>query len=88
MAPYPGSRLVVLLDVPAEERERRIIDRDARWGTRVADRLEHLAITWRDASEVVSPQMVLDGTLPLEPLVARVVAAIRTIEAPGKEGKS
>lgn len=72
MAPYPDSDLVVLLDVPADVRWRRIVERDQRWGTSVAMRWMHLEHTWRDAWQTLSPDLVLDGTIPLDFLAQRL----------------
>lgn len=88
MAPYPASALAALLEVPREERERRIIDRDARWGTRVADRLHHLDVTWRKASDGLRPDVVLDGTRPLAHLAADLAAGIRRMGVDSKEQES
>lgn len=88
MGPYPQSDVVVLLEVPREERERRIVERDGRWGTRVADRLLHLDVTWRDASMGLRPDMVLDGTMPPDRLAADLATAIRRRDAFSKEQES
>lgn len=85
MEPFPGSDLVVELDVPREERQRRIVERDARWGTRVADRIVHLDATWREASADVRPDLTLDGTLPLSRLAAELAGTIRRMVASSKE---
>lgn len=75
MAPFPEADLAVRLDVPAAVRRERIISRDERWGTRVRDRWAHLEETWHAVPEVV-PDLVLDGTCPMEDNVAALVAMI------------
>lgn len=85
MAPVPGSDLVVVLEVPREERQRRIVERDARWGTRVADRMTHLDATWRETSVGLRPDLVLDGTLPLTRLAADLAGVIRRMNAFNRE---
>jgi uridine kinase len=65
MGPYPEADVIVRLDVPAEVRRQRIVMRDERWGTRVQDRWAHLEATWQ-ATTLGVPDLVLDGTRPLE----------------------
>jgi uridine kinase len=72
MAACPGSNLVVVLEVPADVRRERIAGRDQRWGTRVADRWQHLEETWRSASTGLVPDLVLDGTVPVAMTAARL----------------
>jgi thymidylate kinase len=71
MAPFPGADLVVRLDVPDAERRDRIAARDERWGTRVRDRWAHLQLTWSSVPHH-QPDMVLDGTQPIERSVTEV----------------
>lgn len=72
MAPYPESDLVVLLDVPADVRQRRIVERDQRWGTSVAGRWKHLEHAWWDTLQTLTPDLVLEGTRPLDVLAQRL----------------
>lgn len=65
MALHPGADAVVRIDVPAEERARRLVERDQRWGTRVADRAAHLERSAFAAIRVESSDLVIDGTRPL-----------------------
>ena len=75
MAPYPDADIVVRVDVPQAVRRARIVERDARWGTRVQDRWGHLEATWR-AVPVTSPHLVLDGARPLEENVGTLTELI------------
>lgn len=79
MAAYPGSRLVVMLDVPDDVRRARLEERDRRWGTVVADRWQHLEATWRHASDGLIPDVVLDGTAPLATTAAILGQEIRAL---------
>lgn len=64
MEPYPAADLVVRLDVPAAVRRARIVARDVRWGTRVAERWAQLEASWTACDNVVS-DLALDGERPL-----------------------
>jgi uridine kinase len=75
MVPYPDADLLVRVDVPDAIRRARIVERDARWGTRVRDRWEHLEATWDAVPELI-PHLVLDGTRPIQDNVARLVSVI------------
>lgn len=75
MAPFPAADLRVRLDVPATERRTRIVARDERWSTRVRDRWPHLEATWIAVPEVM-PDVILDGTRPLEENVALLVSRL------------
>lgn len=71
MAPYPDADLVVRLDAPGDVRRERIVMRDRRWRTRVADRWPHLEASWRGHAGA-SPNAVLDGMRPMAENAARV----------------
>lgn len=75
MAPVPGADIVVRIDVPDEERRRRLRERDARWGTRVHDRQDRLDSTWNAVSDV-HPDVVIDGTESLEQNAVHLAGAI------------
>jgi hypothetical protein len=77
MAAYPESDLVILLHVPDEVRQRRIVERDRRWGTGVADRWQHLEMTWQNAFNSLNPHLVLDGTVPLATTAGQLGQRIR-----------
>lgn len=77
MEPFPGSDMVVLLNVQNHVRRQRILERDQRWGTRVAERLTHLDATWNRVSGTISPDLVMDGTRPLPDLATELTEAIR-----------
>jgi hypothetical protein len=77
MAPWPGAGLSVWLDAPPPLRRRRIVARDARWGTRVIDRWQHLELTRRHIEARAHRfDLTLDGEAPLEESAARVVAML------------
>ena len=68
MRPHPRCDRLVLLDLDPAEQRRRLIARDRRWGTSVADRDDHLAATFRQgcAEAPHPPDLRLDATAPLE----------------------
>lgn len=75
MAPYPDADIVVRVEAPDAVRRARIVERDARWGTRVQERWSHLEATWR-AVTAGPPHLVLDGTRPLEANVGMLLDLI------------
>lgn len=79
MAPWPEADLTVLIDVPTDLRRQRIVERDARWGTRVIDRWDHLELT-RHHIEARGHRydLTLDGERPLAASAARIVTAWRS----------
>lgn len=77
MVPYPDADLVVRLDVPAEIRFARVVERDLRWGTRVQDRWEHLDLSWAPITRE-SFDLELDGTEPLGSNARVLAKAIRS----------
>lgn len=81
MGAYPGSDFVVLLEVPDLLRRERILERDQRWGTRVADRWQHLEITWRVASTGLVPNLVMDGAIPVQIAAAVLARRVRELLA-------
>lgn len=80
--PHPSASIRIRLTAPASVRRNRIIDRDARWGTSVIERWQHLEATWDDvAGKSSSPDLDLSGEDPLDANAARVAAVIwRTID--------
>lgn len=78
MAPWPKADLTVLLAVPEAARRARIVARDARWGSHVADRWLQLEATWRQV-ETQAPRadLTLDGEAPIERTAAAIAAAAR-----------
>jgi uridine kinase len=77
MAPWPDADLSVLVDAPAAVRHRRIVDRDARWGSRVIDRWDHLELARRHIEgQAHRFDLILDGEAPLRANAARIVEAL------------
>jgi hypothetical protein len=75
MEPYPQSQAIVLLTIADEVRRARIAARDEVWQTRVQTRWQHLEMTWAHARSVMrSPDLELDGTVPLMTNVRRIAA--------------
>lgn len=68
MRPHQRCDRLILLDLDREEQRRRRVDRDRRWGTRVADRDDHLEATYRQGCAELPrpPDLRLDATAPLE----------------------
>jgi energy-coupling factor transporter ATP-binding protein EcfA2 len=68
MRPHPRCDRLVLLELDPTEQRRRLLDRDRRWGTNVADRDDHLAATFRQgcAEAPRPPDLRLDAAAPLE----------------------
>lgn len=83
MAPCPKSDLVILLNVMDEERQRRMIERDVRWSTRVIDRWEHLQTTWRACSPFRA-DVVIDGTQPVEVSAWELASVVRELWEVGR----
>lgn len=83
MEPFPASDLVITLDVPDKERQRRIAERDARWQTSVIDRWEHLEITWRAVASI-GADVVIDGTQPIEETAAMIAGFVRDVDWSGR----
>lgn len=83
--PHPFASIRIRLTAPVSTRRNRVFDRDARWGSRVIERWQHLESTWETvAGKSGAPDLDLSGEDPIDANAARIVAAIwRTIdEAP------
>lgn len=80
MAPWSQADLSVRLDVPAEVRRRRIVERDARWGSRVIDRWDHLELSRRHIEARGHRfDLTLDGERPLAENASRIVDALHAL---------
>lgn len=86
MEPYPHADARVMLVVDKAVRLDRIAERDVRWGTNVRERTGHLNATWERVSSLgISPDLVLDGSLPLAENASRLATWIRRLQ--GFEGE-
>lgn len=70
MRPHPQCDRVVLLELEPDEQRRRLIDRDRRWGTRVAERGDHLAATFGQGCAELPrpPDLRLNAADPIDSL--------------------
>jgi len=77
MIPYPQSHLTILLRCPAQERRRRLIERDRRWQTQVIDFWELHQLTLADLLQS-EPRfdLEIDGLQPIETNLERVLALL------------
>jgi hypothetical protein len=77
--PYPGADATILLVPPAAVRKARVAERDARWGSRVLDRWEHLEVS-RVALEAmaIDADLELSGALEIEVAAEVVVRWLRS----------
>lgn len=80
MRPHPRCDVLVMFDLDDSEQRRRLVERDARWGTTVADRHEHLAATFAAgcAELPTAPCVRLTATDDLEQNAMRVIDALTT----------
>ncbi len=75
MRPHPLCDRLFLLDLDPVEQRRRLADRDRRWGTRVADREDHLAATFRQGLSEASrpPDLRLNASDPTESTIRTLI---------------
>lgn len=68
MRPHPRCSFLARLELDATTQRRRLVDRDVRWGTRVAERSLHLAKTYAAGLRELprAPDLCLSGTDLLE----------------------
>jgi hypothetical protein len=78
MRAHPRCDLVVLLELDRTEQRRRLVERDTRWGSRVADREPHLDATFAAGCAELprKPDLRLSATAPIEANASRVIDAI------------
>lgn len=78
MRPHPRCDFVVMFDLDSHEQRRRLIERDARWGTTVADRDENLAATFDAGCAELprTPDLRLSATDSIERNAVRVIDAL------------
>jgi hypothetical protein len=79
MRPHPGCSFLVVLELDATTQHRRLVERDLRWGTRVADRCQHLAMTYAAGLRELPrpPDLRLSGTDTLATNAHAVHQALR-----------
>lgn len=82
MEPYPLADLTIRLVIPAGVRRQRLVERDRRWNSRVADRWDTLEAS-AAAAPTTTGELTLDGQLTPDVLTGRVVAAIERLIARG-----
>jgi hypothetical protein len=76
--PHPSASVRIRLTAPESIRRNRVIERDARWGSRVIERWRHLEATWDDvAGKSGTPDLDLSGEDPIDANAARIAAIIR-----------
>lgn len=75
MRPHPRCDIVVTLQLDPATQQRRLVERDARWGTTVAARRAHLDATYRLGCRELarSFDLRLDAEDPIEENARRVV---------------
>lgn len=78
MRPHPRCEFLVMLDLDQREQRRRLVERDARWGSRVADRESHLASTFEAGCAELprEPDLHLSATAAVEANAATLVDAL------------
>ena len=78
MLPYPKSNLAVFLDVPDDERRRRIIARDNIWQTQVISNWEQHQLTLDFAKNLdIIYDIIVDATQPIDIISEYVVSNIK-----------
>lgn len=80
MRPHPRCDFLVLLDLDRTTQDRRLTDRDARWGTRVADRRDHLDATYTAGhAELPRPvDLVLSAEDPVDQNASTIIDRLLT----------
>ena len=75
MRPHPRSDRVIMLELEPDLQRRRLINRDARWGTAVAARTAHLAATFTAGCAELSraPDLSLPAADPPEVNANRII---------------
>ncbi|GAB3757606.1 hypothetical protein [Microlunatus parietis] len=78
MRPHPRCDRLVLLELEPAEQCRRLVDRDRRWGTEVADRQDHLAATFRHglAERPRDPDLRLSAAQPVDAMITTLLALL------------
>jgi hypothetical protein len=76
--PHPRCDRLVILELDAMTRRQRLLDRDIRWGTAVADRGHRLDATFElgRAESPKEPDLWLDATRPIDDNARRVIGSI------------
>ena len=79
MRPHPRCDLLILLDLDTTTQRERLIARDRRWNTSVAERTEHLASTFAAGMAELprDPDLVVPATDPID---RNVDAIVRLLE--------
>lgn len=74
MRPHPRCEALVMLALDESDQRQRLIERDARWGTRVAERSAHLAATYEQGCSELprEPDLRLRATDPIEHNAQRI----------------
>ena len=78
MRPHPRCDFLVMLELNPNEQRRRLVERDARWHTNVADRESHLAATFAAGCAELprEPDLRLSATSEIEANAARLIGAL------------
>jgi energy-coupling factor transporter ATP-binding protein EcfA2 len=68
MRPHPRCDVLVVLELDDAQQRTRLHERDQRWGTSVADNLDHLRVTYSRGRDEINgdPDLLLDATDPLD----------------------
>lgn len=85
MRPHPRTELVIMLELDSHEQRRRLMERDHRWGTHLADRGNHLTATFEQGVRdlVRDPDLRLNAADPIEQNADRVIALLNSY-SPGR----
>lgn len=78
MRPHPRCVRLVLLDLDPDEQRRRLVDRDRRWRTDVAERHDHLAATFRQglAERPRDPDLRLAAGQPVDTMITALLTLL------------
>ena len=78
MRPHPRCDVLVVLELDDAEQRARLHERDQRWGTSVAEKLDHLRITYGQGQDEIGgdPDLLLDARAPLDLNVRRLEGLI------------